>query len=160
MLKIEICRGDPMWSLCKTMMRVKHHYKTMNSTSVRMGICLLLFSLLVSGQAWAQKAEVPRTQEGVLRVFLLEGRPLQITRQRIRNGDKSFVQALAKLESDAHKALAVEKLSVTVKEALPPGGHLISGRTRKPRMGCLTYDAMVSAIPKLTNIRTIKIWTG
>jgi hypothetical protein len=122
MLKIEICRGDPMWSLCKTMMRVKHHYKTMNSTSVRMGICLLLFSLLVSGQAWAQKAEVPRTQEGVLRVFLLEGRPLQITRQRIRNGDKSFAQALAKLESDAHKALAVEKLSVTVKEALPPGG--------------------------------------
>jgi hypothetical protein len=88
-----------------------------------MGICLLLFSLPVSGQAWAQKAEVLTKQEGgVPRVFLLEGRQLQITRQRIHNGDKSFAQALAKLESDAQKALAVEKLSVTVKQALPPSG--------------------------------------
>jgi hypothetical protein len=94
----------------------------MTGTGVWLSLCLMLFALPVSGQAWMQKAEVQSKQEGVPRVFLLDGKQLQINRQRIHNGDKSLTQALAKLERDARKALTVMPFSVVHKQQTPPGG--------------------------------------
>lgn len=94
----------------------------MIATRIRVSICLVLFALLVSGQVWSQKAEVLRKQGGVPRTFLLEGKQLQINRQRIQNGDKSLAQALAKLESEAQKALTIVPFSVVHKQQTPPSG--------------------------------------
>lgn len=96
--------------------------KRMTKTVTGICICLCLFPWLVSGQVGARKAEVLRRQEGVPRVFLLEAGQLQMVKQRLAAGDKGLARALAKLESDARKALAVGRLSVTGKEALPPSG--------------------------------------
>ena len=56
------------------------------------------------------------------RVFLLNAQKLAETKVRIQSGDKSFDSALAKLESDARKALKQEPVSVVTKEATPPSG--------------------------------------
>src|SRR6266404_6284914 len=56
------------------------------------------------------------------RVFLLDGKHLQLTRQRVQAGDKSLTPAWAKLEGEAQKALSVPPSSVVSKEAIPPSG--------------------------------------
>ncbi len=56
------------------------------------------------------------------RVFLLDGKHLQLTRQRVQAGDKSLTPAWAKLEGEAQKALSVPPSSVVSKEAMPPSG--------------------------------------
>src|SRR6267378_6226535 len=55
------------------------------------------------------------------RVFLLDARQLQATKQRIQSGDKSLEPAISKLERDAQKALAFGPFSVVTKDATPPG---------------------------------------
>lgn len=55
-------------------------------------------------------------------VFLLDGKHLAATRQRIREGDKSFSDALAQLERDAMSALKTGPLSVMDKSQTPPSG--------------------------------------
>jgi hypothetical protein len=57
-----------------------------------------------------------------LRVFLLDARQLQATKQRIQSGDKTLELALSKLERDAQKALTSGPFSVVTKDATPPGG--------------------------------------
>src|SRR5258705_2707967 len=56
------------------------------------------------------------------RVFLLDARQLQATKQRIESGDKTLEPALSKLERDAQKALTSGPFSVVTKDATPPGG--------------------------------------
>ena len=59
------------------------------------------------------------------RVFSLNAKTLQLNKQKLadpKNADPSLKPALAKLERDAQKALAVEILPVTAKTALPPSG--------------------------------------
>ena len=56
------------------------------------------------------------------RVFLLDAKHLQLTRQRVQAGDKSLTPAWAKLEGEAQKALSVPPSSVVSKEAMPPSG--------------------------------------
>ena len=56
------------------------------------------------------------------RVFLLNAKTLTANKQRARQHDPSLATALAKLESDAKKALNVGPFSVTTKEAIPPSG--------------------------------------
>jgi len=56
------------------------------------------------------------------RVFLLDARQLQATKQRIQSGDKTFEPALSKLERDAQKALKSGPFSVVTKDATPPSG--------------------------------------
>jgi hypothetical protein len=56
------------------------------------------------------------------RVFLLEAKHLQLTRQRVQAGDKSLTPAWAKLEGEAQKALSVTSSSVVSKETTPPSG--------------------------------------
>ncbi len=56
------------------------------------------------------------------RVFLLDPKQLEATRQRIRAGDKSVAPALTKLESDAQRALTIGPFSVVTKDVTPPSG--------------------------------------
>ena len=56
------------------------------------------------------------------RVFVLDGKHLLATRQRIRNGDKSLEPALAQLRRDVQKALSTASQSVVNKDAAPPSG--------------------------------------
>src|SRR6266511_5114742 len=64
-----------------------------------------------------------RTSEsGGPRVFLLDAKQLQETKARILAGDKDFAPAVAKLESDAQKAVNSGLFSVVTKETTPPSG--------------------------------------
>src|SRR5216684_3316580 len=56
------------------------------------------------------------------RVFLLDAKHLQLTRQRVQAGDKSLTPAWAKLEGEAQKSLSVPPSSVVSKEAMPLSG--------------------------------------
>jgi hypothetical protein len=56
------------------------------------------------------------------RVFIIDGRKLAETKRRIRSGDRSFAVALARLETDAHRAMQQKPLSVVSKDPTPPGG--------------------------------------
>jgi hypothetical protein len=56
------------------------------------------------------------------RVFLLDAKKLQTTKQRIHDGDKSLAAAMNKLEGEAQKALTGGTFSVVTKEATPPSG--------------------------------------
>src|SRR5262249_2345304 len=56
------------------------------------------------------------------RVFILNGQRLAETKRRIQSGDQTFAAALAKLESDARKALRQEPVSVVTKAVVPPSG--------------------------------------
>jgi hypothetical protein len=56
------------------------------------------------------------------RVFVLDAKQLQLTRQRLKRGDKDLSAAWARLERDAKKALAAGPFSVVVKETAPPSG--------------------------------------
>ena len=55
-------------------------------------------------------------------VFVLDAKQLQLTRQRLKRGDKDLSAAWARLERDAQKALAAGPFSVVVKEMAPPSG--------------------------------------
>jgi len=65
-------------------------------------------------------AQAPRS--AAPRVFLLDARQLQATKQRIQSGDKTLDPAIGKLERDAQKALASGPFSVVTKDATPPSG--------------------------------------
>jgi hypothetical protein len=54
--------------------------------------------------------------------FILDAQKLASTKTRIQSGDKSFAAALAKLESDARKALQLQTVSVVTKAPVPPSG--------------------------------------
>jgi len=58
-----------------------------------------------------------------LRVFLIDGRRLQVARQRLREGDKDLAPALESLKRDAQKALNAGPFSVVYKQATPPSGN-------------------------------------
>jgi len=60
--------------------------------------------------------------ENLPRVFLLDAKKLEATKQQIRNGDPKLAPALAKLERDAQEALTAGFFSVTSKEVTPPSG--------------------------------------
>src|SRR6266480_3777961 len=56
------------------------------------------------------------------RVFLLNAKQLQVTRQRIQAGDTNLTPAWAKLEGEAQKALSARPSFVVSKETTPPSG--------------------------------------
>src|SRR6266436_5347612 len=64
----------------------------------------------------------PKIPPSAPRVFLLDARQLQATKQRIQSGDKTLDPAIGKLERDAQKALASGPFSIVTKDATPPGG--------------------------------------
>ncbi len=82
-------------------------------------LCLLFMLVVVIEPLRARSVVAP---DNSLRVFLLEAKQLQSTKQRIHDGDKTLAPAWSKLERDAQKALTVGPFSVTSKEATPPSG--------------------------------------
>jgi hypothetical protein len=79
--------------------------------------CLLSAFLPVPLIVVAQESKV-----GVPRVFIIDGRRLAETKRRIRSGDQIFTVALAKLETEARRAMQQEPVSVVTKAATPPSG--------------------------------------
>jgi hypothetical protein len=70
----------------------------------------------VSSIAVAQEASTaPRT-------FIIDGEKLALTKRQIKKGDESFAAALAKLDSDARRALEQKPGSVITKAVSPPSG--------------------------------------
>jgi len=82
--------------------------------------CFLV--LLAIEPAGAQQAATKAALPGAPRVFLLDAKHLQATRQRIRDGDKILAPAVAELERDAKRALDAGPFSVVNKNATPPSG--------------------------------------
>jgi len=78
-------------------------------------IALALLMLAVCSTIIPQQAK-PKPP----RVFLISAQKLTETKQRLQSGDKTFAAAIARLESDARKALQQEPVSVVTKEATPP----------------------------------------
>ena len=76
---------------------------------------LLMTYVAITSLAHAETINPPR-------VFLLDAKKLEATKQQIRNGDSKLVPALAKLEREAQKALTAGPFSVTSKEVTPPSG--------------------------------------
>lgn len=62
------------------------------------------------------------TRSPAPRVFLSDGRRLAETKRRIQSGDKTFVAALARLETDARRAMQQKPVSVITKDVTPPSG--------------------------------------
>jgi len=56
------------------------------------------------------------------KVFLLDAKHLATTRQRVRNGDRSFAPALEALVKSAQQALKLKPVSLMDKEMTPPSG--------------------------------------
>jgi hypothetical protein len=75
----------------------------------------ILIVMLLAAPLFAQRSKAPR-------VFLINAERLAETKQRIQSGDKTFDASLARLESDARKALRQEPVSVTTKAVAPPSG--------------------------------------
>jgi Alginate lyase len=90
----------------------------MTVTNKLLLITLSLFCLSVGKQT----ASLVTFPTGSPRVFLLDSKKLEATRQRVRNTDPKLAPAIAKLERDAEKALTVGPFSVTTKEVTPPSG--------------------------------------
>src|SRR3989454_10487130 len=65
-------------------------------------------------------------------VFLLDARQLQLTRQRLRDGDKSLTAAWDRLQRDVQKALSEGPFSIVNKSVTPPSGDKHDYMTQAP----------------------------
>jgi hypothetical protein len=70
----------------------------------------------------SQIAVAQETKTATPRVFIIDGRKLAATKRRIQSGDQIFAAALAKLETDARRALQQKPGSVVTKIVTPPSG--------------------------------------
>src|SRR5678809_46945 len=80
---------------------------------------LLVATLLACHLTTSSDAATPLSPP---RVFLLNARKLESTKQRISKGDKQLEPALVKLERDANKALTADACSIVNKQITPPSG--------------------------------------
>jgi hypothetical protein len=80
--------------------------------------CIISSSFLGMSLIAAAQAKKPAAP----RVFIVDGQKLAETKRRIQSGDKSFTAALAKLETDARRAMQQKPLSVVTKAVTPPSG--------------------------------------
>jgi hypothetical protein len=83
---------------------------------------ILIVAFLLPFRNAVRADATPGKNSGAPRVFLLDGEYLSATRQRIREGDKSFAPALAELERDAKSALGAGPFSVVDKTNVPSSG--------------------------------------
>jgi hypothetical protein len=83
-----------------------------------------LFFLLVIEPVGAQRRLVDQiTPTGAPRVFLLDAGQLQLTRKKIRAGDKRIAGVWGRLEPEVKEALEAGPFSVVSKERTPPSGN-------------------------------------
>jgi hypothetical protein len=85
-------------------------------------LCWCLLALLIIAPVDAQQITTSVARPNTLRVFLLDGKHLAAVKRRLQGGDKSLVQALAKLEREAQIALTLQPFSVVTKATTPPSG--------------------------------------
>src|SRR6266567_861628 len=84
-------------------------------------ITILLLTLATTSAV--ASTEAPKASDpGAPRTFLLDARQLQLSRQRVRDGDKSLTAAWTKLEREAQKALSEGPFSIINKSVTPPSG--------------------------------------
>jgi hypothetical protein len=84
---------------------------------------MCVFILLVSGSLLIGSVEARQIKTQVApRVFLLDAKQLQATKERLRKGDQTRAPALAKLEREAQQALTAGPFSVVSKDVTPPSG--------------------------------------
>src|SRR5262245_36338069 len=81
------------------------------------------FVSLLAGSLLCKLTEAQQaTNQVAPRVFLLDAKQLQATKERLRKADQTLAPALAKLERDAQQALTAGPFSVTSKGVTPPSG--------------------------------------
>jgi Alginate lyase len=81
---------------------------------------LLIVAAVVVQAPLGDAAAIAQTT--TTRVFILDGKQLEATKERIRAGDKSVAPAMAKLQKDAQKALTAGPFTVVSKQVTPPSG--------------------------------------
>src|SRR5437764_5599729 len=95
-------------------------------------VIVILLLTLATRPAIAS-AEAPKASDpSVPRTFLLDARQLQLTRQRLHDGDKSLTAAWARLEREAQKALSEGPFSVVNKSVTPPSEDKHDYMTQAP----------------------------
>jgi len=85
-------------------------------------IAVLASAAFLSFASRARDFSSNKINDSLPRVFLLNAKTLQATKQKLRNGDQKLTPVLAKLERDAQKALTVGPFSVVTKDVTPPSG--------------------------------------
>src|SRR5438132_7443065 len=94
-------------------------------------ILILLLTLATTFAVASTKAS--KAIDGTMpRVFLLDAKQVQLTRQRVRDGDKSLTAAWARLEREAQKALTEGPFSIVNKSVTPPSGDKHDYMTQAP----------------------------
>ena len=99
-----------------------------NQLKTVLTVLLAAATTVVFTESYGQKADggpMPR-------VFLLDAKQVQLTRQRIRDGDKNLTAAWARLEREARKALAEGPFSIVNKAVTPPSGDKHDYMTQAP----------------------------
>ena len=81
----------------------------------------LLAAILLLPLLWLNLSAQPAAVE--LRVFLVNARKLVETKQSVLSGNRNFDAALAKLKSEAERALSGGSFSVVTKATTPPSGN-------------------------------------
>src|SRR2546430_3651083 len=99
-----------------------------NQLKTVLAVLLVAVAAVVFTKGYRQKAE----GDPMPRVFLLDARQLQLTRQRLHDGDKSLTAAWARLQRDAQKALSEGPFSIVNKSVAPPSGDKHDYMTQAP----------------------------
>ncbi|HYR76287.1 MAG TPA: alginate lyase family protein [Pyrinomonadaceae bacterium] len=104
---------------------MRTHFALLGHEILSMQIIQALFSLCIISSAFLGVTSIAVAQETKTanpRIFLIDGRKLTETKRRIESGDQTFTAALAKLETDARRAMQQRPLSVVTKAVTPPSG--------------------------------------
>jgi len=104
----------------ETAMKLARLFESLNRALMIAFVAGTLLALPVHSAS--QSAPPRRSDENSLRVFLLDAKQLELTKQRIRAGDKTLIQAVAQLDQEAQKTLTTGPFSVVTKDPVPPSG--------------------------------------
>ena len=99
-----------------------------NQLKTVLAVLLVAAAAVVFTKGYRQKAE----GDTMPRVFLLDAKQVQLTRQRIRDSDKSLTAAWDRLQRDAQKALSEGPFSIVNKSVTPPSGDKHDYMTQAP----------------------------
>ena len=94
----------------------------MSRKSKHLVLVLLLAAVGSALISKAQQSSKTTPTDHRPRVWLLDAKQLEVTRQRIREGDKNLAPAWARLERDAQTALRQGPFSIVNKDVVPPSG--------------------------------------
>jgi Alginate lyase len=90
-----------------------------------MKITRVLFSSCIISSAFlgvSSIAAAQATKAATPRVFIIDGPKLAETKRHIQSGDQTFAAAMAKLQTEARRAMQQKPVSVVTKSATPPSG--------------------------------------